>query len=74
MIEIGSNALFISIHFGISMWWYSSSDAVVVKELSLCIFAIVFSRVMCARGGFLRLRFGIVSRTFCLVCVACGVW
>ena len=74
MIEIGSNALFISIHFGMSMWWYSSSGAVVVKELSLCTFAIMFSRVICAGGGLLLLHFGIMRRVFSLVCVVCGVW
>ena len=47
VIEIGSHALFISIHFGTPMWWYSSFDAVVLKGLFLCILAIVPFRVVC---------------------------
>ena len=47
VIEIGLNALFISMHFGTSMWWYSSSDAVVLKGLSRRILVFVLCRVIC---------------------------
>lgn len=73
VIEIGSQALFSTIHFDTFMWWYSSFDVVLLKELFLCILAIVPFRAVCLWGCLLRLRFGIMRRIFRLVCVVCGV-
>ena len=47
MVGIGSHALFISIHFGTSMLWHGSFDAVVLNELFLCILAISPCHVVC---------------------------
>ena len=74
VIEIGLNALFISMHFGTSMWWYSSSGAVEVKDLFACVSVIVRFRILCVGGGLPCLRLGSVRRIFLLLCAACGVW
>ena len=73
VIAIGLYASFSFMHFGTSMWWYSSSDAILLNALFVRILAFVPCCIGCIWGCLLRLRFGIVRRTFCFVCITCGV-